>query len=435
VLKALSFRSATAVPSEHRRNFNHFYLDISWFGILNSSSIAFAAIFATRQGASSLQIGLLNAAPALVALLFALPIGRWLTGKPVSRIVFWSALIHRLPYLVWIFLPWLFRPSTQVLALLLLVLVMSIPGTVLAISFNGLFAAGVPVDWRGHVAGIRNALYAVVSFLVSLLCSFILDRAAFPQGYQIIFALGFVGAVLSTVHLWFIRPSTETPALRADSKATSDIAQPGMLRLWSGQWRSVGWRYMMSNSIKLRDGVLADGRFRTTLTLIFLFHVGLYLANPLFPIYLVKELHLADKWYSIGNGLFYVSLFFGSMQLARLTRKWGNHITLAIGVMLTCLYPLLISQSTTVLLFYIASLAGGLAWAIAGGAMGNYILDQIPDEARPSYLAWYNLAVQAAVLTGSLSAPFIGDWIGLVPALLLGAGVRLLSGILIWRKG
>jgi hypothetical protein len=99
VLKALSYPAATAVPQEHRRNFTHFYLDIGWFGILNSSSIAFAAIYATRQGASSLQIGWLNAAPALVALLFALPIGRWLVGKPVSRIVFWAALAHRLPYL------------------------------------------------------------------------------------------------------------------------------------------------------------------------------------------------------------------------------------------------------------------------------------------------------------------------------------------------
>jgi MFS family permease len=192
---------------------------------------------------------------------------------------------------------------------------------------------------------------------------------------------------------------------------------------------------MMSHSIQLRDGVLAYGRFRTTLILIFLFHVGLYLANPLFPIYLVQELHLPDQWYSIGNGLFYLALFFGSMQLARLTRRWGNHITLAIGVMLTCLYPLLISQATTVPLFYLASMAGGLAWSIAGGAMGNYILDQIPDEARPSYLAWYNLAVQAAVLIGSLTAPFLGDWLGLVPALLFGAGIRLLSGLLIWRKG
>ena len=42
-----------ALPAEHRANFIHLYLDIAWFGVLSGSSIAFAAIYATRLGANS----------------------------------------------------------------------------------------------------------------------------------------------------------------------------------------------------------------------------------------------------------------------------------------------------------------------------------------------------------------------------------------------
>ncbi len=54
------------LPTEHRANFIHLYLDIAWFGILNGSAIAFMTIFATRQGADGFQLGLLSAAPAIL---------------------------------------------------------------------------------------------------------------------------------------------------------------------------------------------------------------------------------------------------------------------------------------------------------------------------------------------------------------------------------
>ncbi|HRQ14378.1 MAG TPA: hypothetical protein PK205_13820, partial [Promineifilum sp.] len=101
---ALSLVSSKArpVPIEHRKNFNHFILDIAWFGVLNGSAIAFIAVYATRLGASTFQISLLNASPAVVNLMFALPAGRWLQNQPISRATFNSSVIHRWFYLAWI---------------------------------------------------------------------------------------------------------------------------------------------------------------------------------------------------------------------------------------------------------------------------------------------------------------------------------------------
>ena len=181
-------------PPELRDNFRRLYADIFWFGVLSGSTMAFVSIFAARLGATGLQIGLLAAGPALVNLLFSLPAGSWLDGQPLVRASFWSAMLHRLGYLALIGLPCLMGSSGQILALVLITLLMSLPGTTLAIGFNALFAEVVPEEWRAEVVGKRNAILAVSMTVSTLLSGKLLDRFAFPLNYQIVFGLGAVGA-------------------------------------------------------------------------------------------------------------------------------------------------------------------------------------------------------------------------------------------------
>jgi MFS family permease len=81
----------------------------------------------------------------------------------------------------------------------------------------------------------------------------------------------------------------------------------------------------------------------------------------------------------------------------------------------------------------ITSVLGGLAWSVTAATLGNYLLEQAPEGDRPAYLAWYNLALNAAMLLGSLSGSFMGETLGIVPTLLLAATLRSLSGIALWK--
>jgi hypothetical protein len=139
-------------------NIHHLYADVFWFGVLSGSAMTFMAIYASRLGATGFQVGLLTAGPAIANLIFSLPSGQWLQGKELIRISLLSSIIHRLGYALLIPLPFLFNESDQVSAMILITLMMSIPGTVLAIGFNALFADIVPTDMRGEVVGRRNAL-------------------------------------------------------------------------------------------------------------------------------------------------------------------------------------------------------------------------------------------------------------------------------------
>ncbi len=182
------------------------YWDVFWFGILAGSTLAFQAVYAARLGASGFQIGLLSAGPAVINLIFTLPSGRWLEGKSLSRYHSVQQFGNDWDMCSWLPLPWLFTsPEGQVWGLIWTTLVMSVAGTVLAISFNALFAEVLPPEWRAHAVGRRNILFAISITVATLLSGQILDRVVFPHNYQIVFLIGAAGAMLSSYHIGRIR--------------------------------------------------------------------------------------------------------------------------------------------------------------------------------------------------------------------------------------
>ena len=429
------FFKQSAVPDQHRANFFHLYLDIAWFGVLNASALSFVSVYIVRIGATAFQVGLMNAIPAITAILLAIPSGWWLRNQPVDRATFWSSVIFRFFYVVWVPLPMLFSEPVQIWLILGITLVMSLPGTVLSVGFNAMFADAVPPEWRGQVVGIRNAVLAITFILTSLTCGVLLDRVAFPFNYQIVFAIGFFGAAMSSYHLYKVRLTGEKPP--RVGRALGDLASPGLTRVLGDAIRpGVGLRFLTRRrALRLPRFSILRGPVGPVLWLLFAFHLTQFLAVPLYPIFWVDRLGLSDQHISLGNALFYGMVFLGSTQLARLTERWGNHRITVAGALLMALYPGLTALTREVGLFLITALVGGLAWSLAGGALGNYLLDQIPEDERPAHLAWYMVMLNAAALLGSLGGPTLAQGLGLVPALRMITVSRALSALGIWRWG
>jgi len=420
---------AARVPAEYRKICLHLYLDIAWFGVLAASASSFVAVYATHQGASPLEIGLLTAGPAAVNLLLTLPAGRWLETRPMHRAVFWTAACSRIFYLLWVPLPWLLAPAGQVWALIGMTLVMSIPATALAVGFNALYAEAIPTDLRGHVVGVRNALLSIIIIIVSLLCAQILDRLPFPTGYQVVFGIGFVGAAMSTLHLRFVVPlsSSRTQPQRGQApggqtdRSRTDVG----LRLPS--------RPRLPHLLNLQ---ILRGPFGKLVAVLFIWHLAVNLVIPLYPAQWVRQIHLSDREIGLGNAVFYVGVFAGSTQLAKLVRRFSNQRVTALGGVLMASYPIFMGLAKGLDLFLVGSAGGGLGWALVSGALLNYILEKIPEDRRPAHLAWYNLVANAALLLSSLLGPAIGGIFSLPAAMLIGGAVRLLAALLIllWER-
>ena len=75
---------------------------------------------------------------------------------------------------------------------------------------------------------------------------------------------------------------------------------------------------------------------------------------------------------------------------------------------------------------------GGVGWALVGGALSNYLLEKVPAGDRPAYLAWYNLALNAAILCGALLGPLLANRFNLTVALVLTFVFRLGSAVFVW---
>lgn len=407
----------SAVPPEYRANFLHLYLDIAWFGLLSGSAINFLNIYATRLGATAFQIGLIGAMSAVVSLFLAIPTGRWLQTKNTSKAIFWSSVFYRIGFPIFVFLPMLRSGPGQIWAIILLTFLMAIPLTPLNVGFNALFAESVPLEYRAQVAATRNVMLSVAFMVSSLLSGFILEQMPFPDGYQIVFAIGAVGAAMSSYHLFFIRP------LNTDIPGSALPTAPVILR-----------PYARSFATALRLDIWKT-KFNRILIVLFAFHLSQYIAIPIFPLYNVRVLDLSDNELGVGTALFYLTVLLGSTQLRKAAHGFGNKKLTGWSVSAMAVYPLLLAFSTTVWHYYGLSLVGGLTFAMVSGSYANYMLEHIPAHDRPPYLAWYSVILNAAILIGSLGGPVISDAMGLMAALLLFAAMRFLAGMAILKWG
>jgi MFS family permease len=287
------------------------------------------------------------------------------------------------------------------------------------VGFNALFAEAVPTKYRAHVAGTRNVAFAFTYMAASLLSGYLLDTVSFPINYQIVFGIGFIGAAMSSFHLYFIKPIhvDEAPHQTPPAPVTAPQADSprGIFSI-------------------LRVDILR-GPFQKVLLVLLFFHFAHYIPTPIYPLYNINELHLTDNNMGIGTAMFYLTMFIGSMQLNRAVGRFGQKNVTAYGAMSLALYPGLLALSHEVWQYYVVSLLGGFTWAMVGGAYANYMLERIPPDDRPAHLAWYNIALNAAILVSSFVGPLIADATSLTIALVIFAVLRTLSGLAILRFG
>ncbi len=399
-------------------NLRQLYWDVFYFGILAGSTLAFQAVYAARLGASGFQIGLLSAGPAIVNLLFTLPSGRWLEGKSFIKVSFQSSILQRLGYVFLVALPWLF-PSFigQVWGLIWTTLVMSIAGTVLAISFNALFAEVLPPEIRAHAVGRRNILLAISITVATVISGQILDRVAFPHNYQIVFLIGAAGAMLSSYHLGRIRKHDHVEEITDQSDPPPSESLPIV--------KSKSW-------IRLD---LLTGPFGIFMLSYLVFYAFQYFPVPIFPLAYVDSLHMTDGMIGIGTAIFYGAMMLASFRLTYFSTRFGHRKVLAVSAALFPAFPLLLGVAAGPELYYLACLVGGGVNAMLSGAIINRLMERVPSNDRAAHMAWHNLALNLGILAGSLLGPVSVNLIGTQPSLILGAGLRLLAAGLFWLWG
>ncbi|MBI3158277.1 MAG: MFS transporter [Chloroflexi bacterium] len=427
-------QTSTLTPLQ-KHNFHHLYWDIFYWGVLSGSTLAFLPVFLARLHANPFEVGLLTAGPAVVSIILSMLAGRFMRGQDMVRLTRLTALVHRLGFLLLVPLPWLLGAPGQVWAALGLMLVFSLPGTVISISFNAMFADLVAAHWRPHVVGRRNALLSLSITLGTLGCGWLLDTLPFPANYQVVFGIGTLGATFSTYHLWRLRPAGEVT--QRLGRPFRDFARQGWLMIGDAVRSPTGLRYLLrqSGQTLLRLDLLRTS-FGPFIFSFLIFYTFQYISVPIFPVYFVETLDLTDGVISLGYAIFHVAMMASSMALGWLNQRANAHRILAVSGVLYCAYPLFMGLAYGPGMVIVASLLGGLVWGVANGQMVSALMDRTPDEDRPAYMALHNLFLNLGILGGSFLGPFIGQFLGLRGAVLAGAAMRVAAGLAlaVWAR-
>jgi MFS family permease len=376
--------------------------------------LVFLGVYRSRLGASSFQVGLLTSIPALANVIFTFPSNALSRGRTISRMVPRAALITRLLYGLLIPLPVLLMQvkQVQIWVILVVVLIVNIPGTMAAVLGNAFFAESVPDRYRGHVVSMRNALLAAVSVLASFSSGLILKVLPFHWGYMVVFAMGVVGLLLSVVQLFQVKPVQE--------QTTQPFSRAG------------GVVAVFKET--LRFDVLRSP-FAGMLVVMFFFHLAVFLPGPMFPLYQVNQLKISDQTISIANSIYWVVHFLTSTQASRLCSRYGYKKILGVGTLAFSAATLIFAYGYNFWVYLSHTILSGIGWSLVGASLINYLLDKIPSDDRPAYLAWFNLIVNVAVLICGLIAAPITGWMGLVGAMLFAIVLRFLAGAAILRWG
>ncbi len=421
-------------PTDGQHNVRQLYFDIFWFGVASGSTLAFLPVYAARLGGSSLQVALLTAIPASVNLVLSLPAARWIEGRSLWRVAVWGLLINRPAYLAFILLPWMLRAQAQVWVLVALTGWMAISGSVHNIAFNAMFADIVRPELRAEVVGRRNALLAISMLLTSLLCGWILHQLAFPLNYQLVFTVGLIGMVLSTVYVARIRHSQPPVVPRLAAQPNSE----GPLNAWSrppARWASGLFRLPLTPGRRMLRLDLLGGSFGLFILGYLMFYGFQATPIPVLPLFWVNGLHLSDATISVGNAIFQCTMLISSLALAPLSRGIGLRGPMVVSTLLNGAYPLINGLARGPGGFLLASVMGGAVWGTANPSLVTRLFDRVPREDRPAHMALFNLAVNLGGLGGSLLGPALAGGLGLREALWAAAGLRLVAGLFLWRWG
>lgn len=423
-----------AALTKQQHNFKHLYHDVFWWGILAGSTVSFISIYLTRLSATSIQLGLLTAGPAVVNLFIAMPVGHWLKSHALIKTSFKYSIIFHLGYLLLIALPWFFTDRIQIWVILLIYLIAAIPGTVLTISYNAMFADLVAPEWRPTVVGRQMALVSLSMTLTSLGSGYLLDHLLFPHNYQIVFTIGVIGAAMSSYHLSRLQPVDTLPP--RIGRPLSDLARHSGSGSGDVQQKSNGLRFLLR--AERRNWLHLDllrGPFGLFMLAYLAFYVTQNMPFPLFPLYLVNQLGLSEGAISIGSALFFTTVMAISLSLNWFTQKFGQKTVLVTGAFAYALFPLMISTWPSLGMIWLAHAVGGVSWGLVGSASFNQLMDRIPADDRPAHMAINHITMNVGILAGSFLGPLLGNAIGLQHAIFAAGALRLLAALLIGKWG
>ncbi len=400
-LKTLPFAQPPADSTA--RNIRYLYLEIL-FAAIQGAIISYNSLLAVRLGGTTALVGVLTAAPALVAAVLSIPSARFLERKTDRRSwLFRSLLFMRLGYLMVVVLP-LLAPQNTALWLVVWLIILNLPNALFTNGFNALLAELVPERRRAFVFSRRTIIWSLTVVAVVAAAGTWLDRVVFPLNYQLLYLVGVITVMGSQYYLNRLQlPAMPHAAIvpKADQKVQTAQAFATSMR---------AMRPMLTNTL--------------------IYQVGLQISAPLFIIYYANTLHADDGLISINTAAGTLGVVFGLILWEAVLRKRTFGWVLRVATLGTWIFPFTIAFSHNFLLIITANFVVNLLHPAVDLSTLNVILGECAPEERNMRMSYYTTIVNVSAFIGPLAAVPLSSWIGIPGVMLVAAAFRIGGGVL-----
>ncbi|HBQ96686.1 MAG: MFS transporter [Firmicutes bacterium] len=359
----------------------------------------FPLYFIDGLHANPQQVGLLNALPALGALLASLVLAVRLPQLPTVLLgTTRSFLVTRLSYALLAFAPLLSPEHAAEFALIVFTL-SNIPQTWGLMGWQALIGHLVPPFLREGFFSQRNVVTTVVALGASLVTGIIAQ----------IFSHGSLHILQVFILLAMILGIFEVAAL-----ARHHLPAPSVI---SGKSAPLPWKSILHNPVFLRYTLLSA-----------FFNFGLQMAWPLFNLYQIGQAHATALWLGVFSVMSLISQAVSFPWWRKFAREKGGMVALGYASLGLSTVPWLTVLSKNLVVLSLVNLESGLFLSGVTLLLFTELLSHVPAQTRSEYIVVYNIVIGAIAFV----APEFGIWVlshtTLAEAMRLSAFWRALGG-------
>ncbi len=408
-LKEIKRKWQGGVETEEDHNYRHLLINGAWFGLIDGGIFTYLPVFLARLGASPSIVGMLTSGPSLVGILSYIPGGAYAERhSDLVKLTVRTAFIARISYPLIALLPFVLAPAYIPIAVVILWSLTSIPNAIHIPAWTAVMQKAVSPQRRAQLNGTRWALLSMVSAGAVTFFGYMLDRVPFPGGYQVVFLISFVAAVLNLYYFAQVRVPPFDPG-RVERAANMGFTA-----------RVLAFLRPFTESSQFVRYNLASLAYRFALNM----PVALY------SIYWVNDLKATDTWIGLRGTVGYVALVAGYRFWGRVANRMGHRRVLLICGTALGLYPLLTALAPAMQWLLPVAVLWGFAAAGVDIGLFDMLLAVCPDGRQPSFAA----AAQMLMSVVSFVAPLMGaalaqGW-NVQAALFVIGGLQLVSASL-----
>lgn len=391
-----------------KRNFRYVQIDAIGVSISNVAA-PFLPVFLTRLGATNFQVGLLSSMPGMTGLVLAILVGRFLQTR--RNIVPWYSLSRLMVILCYAFtgiFTLLISERLVIITTLAIWAFATLPQTALAVAFSVVMNAVAGPEGRYALLSRRWTIFGLTGVIGTFIITRLINLNAFPLNYAMMFMVLSLGGFIS----YYFSRKIEVPdqAALPLSSTHSSGAKSGALQL-------------------LRE----NPAFVSFASKRFVYFSALVLAQPIMPLYLVKQIHASDSQIGAVNMTLTLVMLLGYYIWPRISRRRGGRFVLLATTLGMVLYPALSASTDQINHVIVFAAIAGLFQGGLDLVFFDELMKTVPAEYSAMFVSWAQSMQYLSQVLAPLVGTWLADYIGLGGALWLSAGLRLL-GFLLFLK-